>query len=579
MFKSVLQFPNPSIPKVLSHLSLPKLAQLPVARPQLRLKQLEQWAITLPKGNTTVVAHQMLEKLKTLNHSPYPARERVELLTFLRPILDELLQTIREPLRKTNIPLDNQQLYQAKLLQSLQEQMAIGYKRATCALASKPQRREFDQLLLIESIYMAMVYLSHRLIDTYSLYTEEPAYVWSDLNYLYQFAEANQLHTQLVDDHLPDTPLPVHLTIDFAYKRILLLRLAEPYHLMQHEADDIFRLIASSVESCTLEPYMEIVTQGEYVIDLSADSAPRYLENTTPWHPSKPRIVDISKVKRQLNIHLSRLLRSNMHNAEFAAVSLVERQQRDMLLRLADAWHGSLVRQTPRFQLKAQVELTSGLNAAHHYISNREPFTPEMDELKLISHTYDLDAHHDTVFANAYLSALQKDRRHGLQNYAINPWWQSNVSPIGIALNSKQNDYNVDIRVGELVTYRFSGKRLQRWQIGVIRWLKHELTDELEGIINIGIMNLANGIVPIGIKALAGLGHGTEYCRGLFVPKQAISFQQRSLIVPAFSYDVGTILAVNVKNKIFYAKLTRMLLSTRSFTQFDFEIVQRPMDF
>jgi hypothetical protein len=34
-----------------------------------------------------------------------------------------------------------------------------------------------------------------------------------------------------------------------------------------------------------------------------------------------------------------------------------------------------------------------------------------------------------------------------------------------------------------------------------------------------------------------------------------------------------------MKQRLFHARLTRMLISTRSFTQFDFEIIKRPLDY
>jgi hypothetical protein len=550
------------------------------SRPQIRIKQLERWTAELPIGNTTVASHQMLEKIKTLNSCRYSYKDRLQLHNTLRSVFTELLHAIRQPLRQASIPLDQQQLYRANLLQTLLEHMALGYKLVVQELATNNHLKEYDQMLLTESIYLAMTFLSQRLVDAYGMYATEPTRVWSDIHQLYKLAEARQLLQQQVDDPYPDTPLPIQLNIDFVYKRIVLLSLAEPYHLMQYEADDMYRLIASSVTNCVIEPFSEFVTRGEYLIDLGSDSGPRFISTEHQWQPLEPRLVDMSAVKLQLNIHLQRLLSSSLNAAEFESVSLIERQQRDMLLRLADAWNAMLVRTTQRFSLSGKVELSSGLNASHHYISGGQPFTPELDELRLVSHSERTTPteSNDTIFATAYQEALQKDRIHEHQSYPLNPWLQKNISPIGIALNCKQTGNHIDVRVGELVTYRMADKKFQRWQIGVIRWLQHEFTEEAEGNVNVGIMNIANGAVTVGSKAIKGLGSGTDYFRSLLVPRQVSLNQTRSLILPALLYDVGTVLAINLKQRLFYAKLTRMLLSTRSFTQFDFEIIKRPVD-
>jgi hypothetical protein len=203
-----------------------------------------------------------------------------------------------------------------------------------------------------------------------------------------------------------------------------------------------------------------------------------------------------------------------------------------------------------------------------------------MDELKLVSNIDESSLDEaNSVFVTAYREALQKDRRHVSEKYALNPWWQRNVSPIGIMLNCQQNNNAIDARVGELVAYRFAGKRTQRWQIGVTRWLQHQFDHDAEGVVNIGIMNLANGAIPVGTKAIQGLGSGTDYFRALMIPKNVSVEQTRSLIVPAMLYDIHSVLAVNLKDKLFYVRLKRVLLSTRSFTQFDFETIQRPLDY
>lgn len=559
-------------------LPLPLLA-LQRPRPPMRVRQLSQWAQELPIGNSTLASHQMLETLKILNHSRYSAKERLQLLNCLRPVFAELLHAMRQPLRQAAVPLDRKQHYAAMLMQQLLEEMACGYKVVVTELALSDSLREHNQMLLHEASYLAMIYLGQRLVEAYSLYASEPIHVWYDINQLYWFAEENNFHTRAIDDPYPETPFPIKLTLEHAYKRILLLALAEPHHLMQYESDDIYRIVAGFIETCSVEPFTQLVTQGEYVIDLDADEGPFFLSADADYNAGNTRLIDITAVKQQLNLHLQRLLRSNIHTAELEAVSLVERQQRDMLLRLADAWNASLVRKAQRFNLDAKVELTSGLNASHFFMSDGSTFTPEIDALRLAQGLDSIDDALHTIFASAYREALQKDRRHSHQDYSLNPWWQRNVSPIGIALNAQDNGQHLDVRVGELVAYRFTGKRAQRWQVGVIRWLRADYGEETPASVNIGIMNLANGAVPIGTKAIKGLGTGTDYFRSLLIPKQVSLQQTRSLVVPAFLYDVGTILVMNLKQRVSHVRLTRVLLSTRSFTQFEFEITPTPIDF
>ncbi|MEJ2362853.1 MAG: hypothetical protein P8Z75_15825 [Gammaproteobacteria bacterium] len=561
-------------------LSLPvPLLALQRPRPPWRVRQLEQWARELPIGNVTLASHQLLEKLRLLNRSRYSGRERLQLHNSLRPIFAQLTHALRQPLRQAAIPLERKQQYSASLLQQLLGEMAAGYKLVVMELAMNNVSRESGRILIQEASYLAAVYLSQRLIEAYSLYSMEPARVWADLNQLYLYAETRDFHTRVVDEPYPDTPLPIKASLDQIYKRILLLALAEPYHLMQYEAADMHRMLASFVGACSLEAFTELVTGNEFIVDLDADRGPYVIREDRFDTPVAPRLIDISEVKQQLNAHLQQLLRSNMQNADLESVPLVERQQRDMLLRLADAWNASLQRKTQRFNLDGQVELTASLNASHYFISRGASFTPEIDALRLAQGLDKIDDSKHTVFATAYREALQKDRRHTHQRYQLNPWRQSNISPIGIALNAEDIGQQLDVSVGEIVVYRFTNKKLRRWQIGVIRWLKTTYSEASAGKVNIGIMNLARGAVPVGIKAIRGLGSGTDYFRGVLIPRQISLQQTRSLLVPGFLYDVGTVLVMNLKQRLSYVRLTRVLLSTSSFTQFEFEVVEKPDDF
>lgn len=578
MRKTILPF-QASTPPHLPALVLPVQKNISRTGAPLRSRTLTRWAAELPLGNTSVAAHLVLSKLRELNQARYSMRDRLELHNVLRPLLADLAHALREPLQQSCLPLPPTQQYNASLLQELLEEMSCGYKLVVNQLAMTPRLREYDQFLLQESMYLAIVYLSQRLLDAYGLYMIEPTHVWMDLNQLYQHACLRDMQHGMIDDPYPNTTLPMRPTIDAVYKRILLVALAEPYHLMQFEAEDLYRQVAANVRDCVLEPFSELITQGEYVIDLDADQGPCYITTGSEWLGSDPRLIDIAQVKSQLNKQLQSLLRNNIHGADLEAVPLIERQQRDMLLRLADAWNASLVRKNQRFKLEAQVELAAGLNASHYFISERAGFTPEVDALKL---THDLDKLDDakhSVFAAVYRDALQKDRRHASRNYQLHTWRQNNVSPLGIALNCEESGQQLDAGVGELVCYRVMNKRLQRWQLGVIRWLRTRYDEAAPGNIDIGVLNLATGAIPIGIKAIKGLGNGTDYFRGLLIPRQVSLQQTRSLLVPALMFDVGTVLVINMKQRLLHARLTRVMRCTRAFTQFDFEVVPRPMDF
>ena len=562
-------------------LKLPDQNTSKQARPFTRTKQVRSWIEKLPMANSLAAANQLLLQLRAMNAASYSSKDRFQLLHELQPLCKQLFTELRQNLQNTAIPLSRNQLQTSQTLQQLLEEQATGYKIIVNAMALQDSNKKSPSWILQESIYLAIKYIAKQLVIAYALYQPEAENIWHELHQLYRFAENRNLHTEAIDDTDPDTPLPVQHTIEYAYKRIVLLRLTEPYHLLEMEAESTYQLVALWVDGCEFHPLGEVPPQGEYIIDQASDIPPRYIPQDMEYQPQQGLLVDIREVKARLEKHLQHILRLNMHDVSLDGATLVERRERDMLLRLGDALDARLVRRSKRFPLEGKVQVTLGLNACHYHLTNRSGFTPQMDELKLRNYTNE-KLHPETTempFATAYREALEKDREHTLQEFSINPWWQQNISPIGIALSCTDHCAPLHAKVGQISAYRLNVKNNIRWQLGVIRWLRTQPSLEGDGSLELGIMNIANGAAAAGIKAISGAGAGTDYYRGLMIPRQVSVKQSRSLIVPALIFDIGTVIAINMKQRMFYVKLTNMIMATRDYAQFEFEIMERPPEF
>ena len=546
-------------------------------KPYIKPKKFRQWLNGLPSGNVHKSSQIVLQQLKILNQSRYPYSERSQLLDALRPTIRQLLLSLKQPLHRAELPLSDDYSLIAKLIQDLLSEITHGYKLITNDLMEKSSLKENDELLLRESIYLSIQYLARSIVESYLVYTAPQNDVWRELHQLYRYAEYEKIQNDAIDDPYPDYTLPIQYTIDLAYKRIVLLSLSAPYHLMQNEAEDIYYLVSAWTSVCEIQELEKSHISNQYGVDFATDMSPRFIQDNLEWEPVDGRVINISEVKTRLTNHTNKILRINVESDdEFSdddtPRSLKERQQRDMLLRLTDAWHSKLTRGTHREDRGAKLRMALGLNACHFYSSNKAAFTPEMDELRLVSSTENKQA---SVFANIYREALHKDRIHENSVYPMSPWQQHNISHTGIAISCGDSCNNMNIRVGEVVSYLFESKTGLRWKIGIIRWV-HINSDNN---VDMGIMNLAHSAVPIAIKAVKGLGKGTDYFRSLLVPKQVSIRQLRSVIVPSMLYDIGTVLSVNMKTKLFYIKLTKLIISTGNIAMFEFEALDNaPID-
>lgn len=545
-------------------------------KPYIKPKYLRQWLKGLPVGNPHKASQLILQQLQVINQSRYPYSERSQLLDALRATIRQLLLSLKQPLQRAQIPLSDENKATAQLIQNLLSEMAHGYKLITSELMEKKSRKENDRLLLRESIYLSIQYLARSVVESYLIYTSPQYDIWRELHQLYRYAEYENIQKEPIDDPYPDYALPIQYTIDLVYKRIVLLSLSAPYHLMQNEAEDIYYLVSAWTSVCEISELNKKHISDQYGVDFATDMSPRFVPYSLEWEPVDGRIIDISEVKSRLKKHTTKILRFNMDSDDFIDEnlprSLKERQQRDMLLRLIDAWQSSLTRGTDREDRGAKLRIALGLNACHFYCSNKAVFTPEMDELRLLSSSENKQA---TVFANIYREALHKDRLHEKSSYPISPWQQHNISHTGIAISCDDSCKNMKIKVGEVVSYLFESKTGLHWKIGIIRWV-HINT---ENNIDMGIMNLSHSAVPIAVKAVDGIGKGTDYFRSLLVPKQVSIEQLRSLIVPAMLYDIGSVLSVNMKTKLFYVKLSKLIISSGNVAMFEFDVLENaPVD-
>lgn len=545
-------------------------------KPYQRPKVLLQWVHELPVADINAAAHMLLEKLHVINSSRYPVHERMALLAVLYPVVQQLVAALSQKYHTADIPLGRKERFYSDICRKLLFDMAAGYKIIVSELVIKKKHKQAEKVLLHEATYFSIIFLSWNLVESYTVYDPVDDGVWHDLHQLYRYAETNAFHEIHLDDPLPSMALPVAATIDFAYKRILLLAIAEPYHLMQGEAWELYWLVSYWTTECNLLPNVQLAGEGEYAVDMSADLAPRFITHDLYSQKISGRVIDIDKIKTKLEVLIQKILRGNFEDTLLDDIGTLERKQRDALLRLMDTWKGHAERAEPRKTSVDDVRITTGLNSCHHFISMRAKFTPEMDELKIQSNKQApalTEEEGKSFFATRYQEALKKDKRHIHGNYSQEDWQQSNLSQMGIALRCYDGHHDLSVKVGEIVSYRFDGKLKGRWQTGVVRWIK----SDNRKVLDIGIMDIAKSAVPVAVKAMSGIGKGTDYFRALLIPFQVSLKQTRSIILPANIYDINTVLVVNLGKRMFHIRLTRLLLFTTAINQYEFDILEVPM--
>jgi len=573
-------------------------------------------------ANAEVAGALLLERINALNHSKVDPLERFQLLQVLQPPGENLVESLRNRYLRTLLPLGPR--YAALHTQAIDLSCALatGFKIVVRDILSGHPDQDKLRKLLFTSVYMAVHHISLVLLDTYIVYLPEPGHLWEELNQLYLLAEQHHAHDEPLLQ--PDTSAAPR-TISLAYRRAVLMALANPYNLMQEEAQTVFRLLHKLAAGCRVLRLDEDTPAAGFYIDLRVDRGPQFAQDTGEIHGIEPRVIVSAELLQAVHKRIETLATQTPEQAAKLRMSRLERRmQRDMLRRLASSWGRQSEREHERHSHLDPVDVVIGLSAAHHHVDSEQPFTPELHELRI--HTnYDPDTHtaepgtgsldlslvpldHEPWKVDEAESRLEagvtiprlssfdadgKTRdvwhkiyahRSPIENrkaetdsfntlYAVSSWDAKNRSAQGMAL-SCEHSRSLPVRVGEVVAYepQGSGRAKAHWSVGTIRWLRVAEGNTLE----MGVMRLSEGARAAATRAVRGVGQGGEYFRSLIIPQDGLDSPHGHMLTPAAIYDVGTVLAVNLGDHIRYVRLSRLIEATRSFSQFQFESADTP---
>ncbi len=577
-------------------LRIPDQDRAPGTGPDLRPEALDAWVARLPLADPERTADLLLEILQVLNRTRLPADQRREALARLRAPVAGVMGALSGRYAQAVLPLRERDRRCAARVLALAEEGAFAEK----ALAARPTaavgtaRSSGAAPAYPEALARSAAALGRLLLEHYRVYAPVPEGVWGELHRLYRHGEALSGATGGTG--------PAALADLFrAYQRAALLALANPYHLMQGEAHEVDRALEEWVPAARLEPPGPAGVSGRFFVALDGEFPPGFGVSGGAVTAGGVRILEVAPVLRRVAERIT---------ASGARLSLAQRLERGMWLRLHRAWSARAPRRQGRVPQSTPLRLVVGIGACHHFLSRGADFRPEWDEVRI--------RNGPSAGGSPQLTLVPKElepwRRHGeeerLRNGIVRPresrfdpddrrhdvwgkiytypvdelptirgfesslWECSDVSVGGLAVRGAPPP-STRVRVGQLVGFADSNSNPgeEAWALGVVRWLKAHLGGHLE----MGIKRLAEQAEPVATRAVVGAGGGTEYFRALGIPVPGPQRTMAALIVPAVMYDVGTVLAVNLGARLLYVRLTRIRESTRAFAQFEYRTVPAPV--
>jgi len=571
---------------------------------------------SLPLANARESCRQILLQLKPLNRAPLEINVRSQIMALILPLLDDLINSVRSAYLNASLPLVEKQQQVALMIQELLTEVGYGYKIVVKDLMDDKTNGGVNPAILAQSIYYAMCFLSRQLVDCYALYRPEPPKIWLELNQLYLYAEQQGFHNVTLNPiNAKQEPSPA--TISNAYRRIILLTLANPYHLMQGEAVKMYTRLIEWAPNCDILPLRKAnLPEGKLFVDLAMDAPPLFTpKGTAAIKPKQGRLLEIKNVMGLLNAEI-RNVATRVKKGGRVQSSLAQRMDRDMYFRWCEAWGIRRERMSHRIATKVPTEVISSLTLAHNFISGDKPFNPEDTELKIrgvearthssssltlmpeetqpwtqeagaalrtgneqvqIPRHSQFDTGGETqkdIWIKVYATSAQTVREltgESEMTFNVYSCQIENTNQGGFGLHC---DVKVDppVRVGELIASRNTENvHDTAWGIGVVKWIKVGTK-----AMHLGIRTISEDAQAVAAKAVAGVGTGGEYYRALITPNLDPSRFPTTIIVPAAVYDIDSVLMLTFEERILYARLTRQLEATTAFSHYQFELVKPP---
>lgn len=553
------------------------------------------WRALLPMADTGATAKKVYHALNECNQVEVNPTDRYEILELFRPPVQFICLELRKHYINQTKTLSKESLTISMLAQTLQLEMAEGYKLVIQHLVDSGKKK-LQKKIIPTAIHRVIHYYTLILLRCYQLYSPAPPDIWKEIHILYKYAEDNDyLDEEIVDESISHSA-SIH-TLTQTYEQALLLAATCPYQWRQNEQEHLNNALG------TWAPYTKIrkansnekSKSGLFIIDLEKDLPP-YPLSIGVIKPSKTtRILDVSTLIAHLKDLLNRFGSDELSSRiaqdgkpEFSVSTPIVR-------RLIQSWSCDRTRSYNRFPQPGSMRLSFGLSATHYYVSGEKHFNPESDDdlgtadALLPSCDISIEVEGEEEENTEMMSVLpgqedlldssqtvdedtDDDEEEGGNEYIIHECNLINISPAGFCLLWDEKSYP-PIQSGEIIGLQSTMNIGDNpWSVGVVRWLKHTPDQDLV----IGVQLLA----PYATAAAAQLVKNNQsagyYLRCLILPAMESMGLKSTLITPTLPFKKGSDLTLvydsdqDSHDNRLEGSLTKLVDATDSYKQFDF---------
>ena len=434
------------------------LQQLPLHGGEIETRPayVEDWLDSLPYIDFNQTINVLHAALKASNKIQMKAGQRMELVAlYHRPYYYYLGTQIRTGAQHTIQSIDVMQSQVAGMRLVAVELARASRMAMEDALKHKSLWGQNKQPLL--AILMSIKYLSHALIYNFLEYALPPQKAWQELNFLYQYAlKIEQQNTPV--KLIGKDQKKASSTIEHAYKRMLLVSLADPYHLPFGAIWEIYHQLEDWADLAVTGPYKDLKDPGGvFVITLDKDSGPVALSKFDREKAGQKHRLLITE---KLQVTLAQILEKIEHNKGSLEHLKLSPYYAEYLLHIVHkAWGLPQKRIYPRKAKAGSMNIAHGINSIYYFLNNQQDFTENIPAQ---------EDEGDAVITDVGFSPVTPTRA----SYRKETWNLVDTSSGGIAITREGKPKNI-IRVGDLAGTALDEENypIETFHVGIIRWL------------------------------------------------------------------------------------------------------------
>ena len=550
-----------------------------ISVPEIKLQKLsfcdgslsgfEGWAKKLPMANVGVAAKMLFQATRELNATGIAATSRYKMLEIIRSQTYVICESLGKRFLKQSVMLTDNDMKIVSLAQTLQNQLASGYKRIIVDELAKPSKKGEVKLLTF-ALHRAISDLSQTILRALQLYSNPPKNAWLELHQMFALAETKGIQQYPVKDSR--AKYIASSSIQDVYTRALLLGCSKPNQLRQVDLANLYaatELWSGLVKICKGTDITALFLFAQH-----KDFPPVYRTLLKTSTTSVGRALSPTALVSALQKHLDK---------DSSDVTVPGNINETVINHLMHAWGAMVERSFRRTQNSGEIQIGIGLLASHYFSANEFslPFLlkqwnaeepqgkPQVPSTDVWDQSFDAGSQFGADSENIEFDSIAFISSHAQDTEDTGPKAKQlsaqifNTSPggYGIALENPPSS----VQTGELVVIKET--RMNNWSLGCIRWIRTQRNQATQ----LGIELLAPKVEAVAVRMLNKTGENGDYLRGIWLPALPAAGQEETLILPTMPFKVGCKAQLLDDKHCQRIQLLKRVNTSRSFVQYSFQ--------